>query len=115
MYELMDNKYTTVKKMAKELALEDYKPVMVLKLSKQTTITIGNLKEFSERISKETGYTTLVFPNENETSAKIISIYESKSVDIETLKQYIYTKYDKDDLKDTPYTKIKDVVNRKNE
>jgi|TARA_R110001583_G_scaffold54736_5_gene167135 hypothetical protein len=111
----MDNKYTTVKKMAKELALEDYKPVMVLKLSKQTTITIGNLKEFSERISKETGYTTLVFPNENETSAKIISIYESKSVDIETLKQYIYTKYDKDDLKDTPYTKIKDVVNRKNE
>ena len=115
MYELMDNKYTTVKKMAKELALEDYKPVMILKLSKQTTITIGNLKEFSERISKETGYTTLVFPNENETSAKIISIYESKSVDIETLKQYIYTKYDKDDLKDTPYTKIKDIVNRKNE
>jgi hypothetical protein len=111
----MDNKYTTVKKMAKELALEDYKPVMILKLSKQTTITIGNLKEFSERISKETGYTTLVFPNENETSAKIISIYESKSVDIETLKQYIYTKYDKDDLKDTPYTKIKDIVNRKNE
>ena len=111
----MDNKYTTVKKMAKELALEDYKPVMVLKLSKQTTITIGNLKEFSERISKETGYTTLVFPNENETSAKIISIYESTSVDIDTLKQYIYTKYDKDDLKDTPYTKIKDVVNRKNE
>jgi len=111
----MDNKYTTVKKMAKELALEDYKPVMVLKLSKQTTTTIGNLKEFSEKISKESGYTTLVFPNENETSAKIISIYESKSVDIETLKQYIYTKYDKDDLKDTPYTKIKDIVNRKNE
>ena len=51
----MDNKYTTVKKMAKELALEDYKPVMILKLSKQTTITIGNLKEFSERISKERG------------------------------------------------------------
>jgi hypothetical protein len=54
-----------------------------------------------------------VFPNENETSAKIISIYGSERVDIDSLKEYIYTKYDKNDLKDTPYTKIKDIVNRK--
>ena len=113
MHELMENKYTSVKKIAKELALEDYKPLMILKLSQQSTLTIGNLKYFTERITKETGYTTLVFPNENETSAKIISIYGSESVDIETLKEYIYTKYDKNDLKDTPYTKIKDIVNKK--
>jgi len=110
----MENKYTSVKKIAKELALEDYKPVMVIKLSKETTRTVVNLKEFTKRITEETGYTTLTFPNENETSAKIISIYESERVDIDTLKEYIYGKYGDDELIDTPYTKIKDMVSRKN-
>tara|TARA_R110001583_G_C5440966_1_gene389854 strand:- start:149 stop:481 length:333 start_codon:yes stop_codon:yes gene_type:complete len=109
----MENKYTTVKKIAKELALEDYKPVMVLKLSKQATIAIVDLKEFIKKITQETGYTTLVFPNENETSGKIISIYDSEMVDIGTLKEYIYGKYGNEDLTETPYTKIKDMLNRK--
>jgi cupin superfamily acireductone dioxygenase involved in methionine salvage len=109
----MENKYITVKKIAKELALEDYKPVMILKLSKQATMTIGDLKEFVQKITKETGYTTLVFPNENETSGKIISIYDSEKVDIDVLKEYIYGKYGDDELTDTPYTKIKDLVGKK--
>jgi len=112
-YELMENKYTTVKKMAKELALEDYKPVMILKLSKQSTITIGNLKEFTKRVTEETGYIVLVFPNENETSGKIISIYDSERVDIDVLKEYIYGKYGADELTDRPYTKIKDFIKKK--
>ena len=109
----MENKYTSVKKIAKELALEEYKPVMILKLSNQATIAIGNLKEFTRKITEETGYTTLVFPNENETSGKIISIYDSEMVDIDTLKEYIYGKYGNEDLTDTPYTKIKDMLDRK--
>jgi hypothetical protein len=109
----MENKYTTVKKIAKELALEDYKPVMILKLSKQATRAIVDLKEFIKKITEETGYTTLVFPNENETSGKIISIYDSERVDIDTLKEYIYGKYGNEDLTDTPYTKIKDMIGRK--
>ena len=110
----MENKYTSVKKIAKELALEEYKPVMILKLSNQATIAIGNLKEFTKKITEETGYTTLVFPNENETSGKIISIYDSERVDIDTLKEYIYGK-DNNKLFETPYSKIKEIINKRNE
>eukprot|EP01050_Picozoa_sp_SAG11_P001451 SAG11_NODE_62_length_19006_cov_6.513143_22_plen_111_part_00 len=109
----MENKYTSVKKIAKELALEEYKPVMILKLSKQATLAIGNLKKFTQKITEETGYTILVFPNEKETSGQIISIYDAERVDIDILKEYIYGKYGNNDLTDTPYTKIKDMVGKK--
>ena len=57
----MENKYTSVKKIAKELALEDYKPIMILKLSQQSTISIGNLKEFTERITRIANNICFVF------------------------------------------------------
>ena len=62
MYELMKDNHKSIKKLAKELALEDYKPVMILKLSKEATLTVGdNIRGWSKQISKETGYTVLGF------------------------------------------------------
>ena len=110
----MEDKYKSIKKLAKELALEDYKPVMILKLSKEATISMGTkIKGLSAEISKETGYVVLVFPNEPETHAEIISIYGAERVDIDTLKEYIYGKDDK--LFETPYTKIREIINKRNE
>ena len=115
MYELMKDNHKSVKKLAKELALKDYKPVMILKLSKDTTATMGTkIKGLSTEISKETGYVVLVFPNEPETTAEIISIYGAERVDIDTLKEYIYGK-DNNKLFETPYTKIREIINKRNE
>ena len=95
-----------------ELILEKYKPVMVIQLSRNTT---NKLKEWGEDISKQTGYEVLVFPDEKDTSVKIVSVYGTEMDTLENINEYIEKKEKPPRLKNTPFTTIKDIIKNKDE
>tara|TARA_R110000824_G_scaffold55075_1_gene151869 strand:- start:49 stop:387 length:339 start_codon:yes stop_codon:yes gene_type:complete len=99
-----------------ELILEKYKPVMVIQLSRNTTNKLSNkLKEWGEDISKQTGYEVLVFPDEKDTSVKIVSVYGTEMDTLENINEYIEKKDKPPRLKNTPFTTIKDIIKNKDE
>ena len=99
-----------------ELILEKYKPVMVIQLSRNTTNKLSNkLKKWAEDISRQTGYEVLVFPDEKNTSVKIVSVYGTETETLENLKEFIEKKDNTTKLKNTPFTTIKDIIKNKDE
>ena len=87
----MEKDLTNTKILANELLMEKYKPVMVIKLSKNTTLRlISRLKEFAMDIREKTHYEVLIFPDEEKTEVEIVSICKSEYQEIESIKNYIY-------------------------
>ena len=75
-----------------------------------------NIKEFAEDISERTRYEVLIFPDEKETSIKIVSICNSETQNIEDIKEYVYKKYEGYKDGNGPFNTIKDRIdNSKNE
>ena len=94
--------------------LEKYQPLLMVKLSSPATIRLGSdIEKFASDIREKSGYEVIVFPNEEETDIKLVSICESESVDISKLKDYIYTKYKSPSIQETPFTKIKDIIKKR--
>tara|TARA_R100000322_G_scaffold45588_1_gene28605 strand:+ start:307 stop:648 length:342 start_codon:yes stop_codon:yes gene_type:complete len=111
----MEKDLTNTKILANELLMEKYKPVMVIKLSKNTTLRlISRLKEFAMDIREKTHYEVLIFPDEEKTEVEIVSICKSEYQEIESIKNYIYKKYETEDLSNVPYTRIIDKLKEKN-
>jgi len=77
------------KKIANELLLEKYEPILVIKLSHVPPVK--QLQSFAERIQEQFGYLTLVLPGDLETSVDIISVCKSEIVEIDTLKEKVYS------------------------
>jgi|TARA_B100001094_G_scaffold139476_1_gene134900 hypothetical protein len=113
----MTNKLDKSKEVVNDLLLQNYTPVLMVKLSTPSTIRLGkNLEKFALDISKKTGYEVLMFPNEEETDLKLVSVCGDKTEEIEELREYIFTKYKSQSLENTPFTKIRDIVKKnKNE
>ena len=114
----MDKKTHDKNRISNELLLETYKPVMILKLSRHATSALDGdlkLKQLGDKIMEKTGYTVLVFPNEETTSAEIISVCGSRMTDIDEIKEYIYKKNDESNFIDTPFTTIKNIIEKRNE
>ena len=112
----MKEKITNTEIIANELLLEKYRPIMVVKLSKTTTLKLTNkLKEFALDISDKTGYEVLLFPDEKDTSVNLISVCNTETENIDNLRKYIYDKYANSKLEDTPFTTIKDRIKKSNE
>ena len=112
----MSKDITNTERIANELLLEKYRPLMVVKLSKPTTLRIGDLEKFALDLSDKSGYEVLLFPDEEETDIKIVSVCDSKFKDIEELKSYIYKRYETTLLSNSKYTKVKDYIKKdKNE
>ena len=113
----MTKKVDKPKEVINDLLLQNYKPVLMVKLSTPSTIRLGeNLEKFALDISEKTGYEVLMFPNEEETDLKLVSICGVKTKEIEELREYIFTKYKSQSLENTPFTKIRDIVKKnKNE
>jgi hypothetical protein len=100
-------------RIANDLLLEKYMPVMVVTLSRKTTITLSDkLKEFALDLSTKTGYEVLLFPDEDKTSVNIISVCNHRQVEIDDIKEYVYGKYKSDVKEEIPYTKITDRLNK---
>jgi|TARA_R100001377_G_scaffold83848_1_gene66147 hypothetical protein len=111
----MDNNVKNVEVIPNKSLIEKYKPILVVKLSTPTTIRLGDdLEKFALDIREKSGYEVITFPNEEETEVKVVSICESESIDITELKDYIYTKYKSPGIQDTPFTKIKDIIKKRN-
>ena len=107
----MSKNITNTERIANELLLEKYKPLMVVKLSNKATSNLqGKLKEFALNISKKTKYEVLIFPDEDITEVKIVSVCNTEKIDLKDLQNEIYSK-DKERLKNIPFTPIKDKVN----
>ncbi len=112
----MSKNITNTERIANELLLEKYKPIMVIKLSKKATTNLkGKLEIFALDVSKKTKYEVLIFPDEEKTEVNIVSVCNSEIISLEDLRKYIYSKdRQKDKLKHTPFTTIKDKLKEKN-
>jgi|TARA_R110000823_G_scaffold223799_1_gene351852 hypothetical protein len=111
----MVKKITNTEIIANELLIEKYRPLMVIKLSKPTTLRVGsNLEKFALDISDKSGYEVLLFPEEDKTEIEIVSVCNSKFVEVEDIKNYIYEKYENKLLDNSPYTRAKDFIKNKN-
>ena len=107
----MSKDITNTERIANELLIEKYIPLMVVKLSKSTTIRVGgNLEKFALDISDKSGYEVLIFPDENTTEIKIVSVCGSEFKEVKELKTYIYEKYENTLLNNSPYKKVKDYI-----
>ena len=76
------------KKIANELLLEKYEPILVIKLIRVPLV--DELQAFASKIQKDFAYQTLVLPGEIETSVEIVSVCKSESTEIEILKDKVY-------------------------
>jgi len=76
------------KKIANELLLEKYEPILVIKLIRVPPV--DELQAFASKIQKDFGYQTLVLPGELETSVDIISVCKTQSMEIDNLKEMVY-------------------------
>lgn len=84
----MEDNLKETKKIANELLLEKYEPILVIKLIRVPPVK--ELQVFASRIQKDFGYQTLVLPGEIETTVEIVSVCKSESVEIEDLKEKVY-------------------------
>ena len=110
----MVKKITNTEIIANELLIEKYRPLMVIKLSKPTTLRVGlDLEKFALDISDKCGYEVLLFPEEDKTEIEIVSVCNSKFVELEEIKNYIYEKYENKLLDSSPYKKVKDFIKKK--
>ena len=111
----MPKEINNTERLANELLLERYKPLMVVKLSRSATISLSDkLKTFALDLSDKTNYEVLLFPDEEITSVEIVSVCNTNKLDIEDIREYVYGKYEKkEDLTGIPYTKVKDFINKK--
>ena len=110
----MTKKNNKAGEVVNDLLLQNYKPILMVKLSTPSTVRLGeNIEKFALDISKKTGYEVLMFPNEEETDLKLVSVCGVKTKEIEELRNYIFDKYKSTDLKNTPFTKIKDIIKKR--
>ena len=81
-------KLKNTKRIANELLLEKYEPILVIKLIRIPPV--DELQAFASKIQKDFGYQTLVLPGELETAVEIVSVCKTQSTEIETLREKVY-------------------------
>ena len=113
----MEKNISKTQRIANELLIERYKPILVIQLSVNATRNLGGkIKNFAEDVSERTRYEVLIFPDEKETSVKIVSICNTEKENIEDIKEYVYKKYEGYTTNKNPFKTIKDRIDEnKNE
>ena len=111
----MTKNITNTERIANELLLEKYKPLMVIKLSNNATNNLQNkLEKFALDVSKKTKYEVLIFPNEEKTEVKIVSVCGAENISLEELQKQVYKK-NVNKNSNTVFTTIKEKLKRKND
>tara|TARA_R110000824_G_scaffold127856_2_gene288483 strand:+ start:224 stop:592 length:369 start_codon:yes stop_codon:yes gene_type:complete len=83
----MADKLKETKKIANELLLEKYEPILVIKLIRIPPVE--ELQAFALKIQKDFGYQTLVLPGEIETSVDIVSVCKTDVGEIKELRDKV--------------------------
>ena len=75
---------TKAEKIANELLIEKYEPILVLKLNIEYIggMSETELKEKTNNVSEHTGYKVLLLPTSGENDAKIIGVCGTQQFDI---------------------------------
>ena len=76
------------KKIANELLLEKYEPILVIKLRRIPPLE--ELHAFANKIQEDFKYPTLVLPGELETTVDLVSICKTKVSEVEDLKNQVF-------------------------
>ena len=83
----MKEERKNTERVANELLLEKYEPILVIKLMR--IHSMEELNHFITKIQEDFGYNTLVLPGELETSVEVVSVCNAEIKDINELKENV--------------------------
>tara|TARA_R110001606_G_C15124554_1_gene622555 strand:+ start:110 stop:451 length:342 start_codon:yes stop_codon:yes gene_type:complete len=108
---------TNTEKIANELLIEKYEPIMVLKLNIEHISTMSDieLKDKVKGVSEHTGYKVLLLPTSGDSDAKIIGVCGTQQFDMHELQGIILDSFDDVDIMMGSFDKVeKFIKNRYN-
>ena len=109
---------TNTERIAKQLFIEKYEPILVLKLNIDDVVNMDEkeIKTKIREVGEQTGYKVLLLTTKGDSDAKIIGVCETEQFDIEKLQDIIFESFDDVDIMMGSYDKVKDFMkNRHNE
>ena len=91
---------TNTEKIANELLIEKYEPILVLKLNIDYIGGMDDteLKDKTKDVSEHTGYKVLLLPTSGENDAKIIGVCGTQQFDMHELQGIIFDSFDDVDI-----------------
>ena len=105
-------KITNTEKIANELLIEKYEPIMVLKLNidYMSTMSDTELKDKVKDVSEHTGYKVLLLPTSGENDAKIIGVCGTQQFDMHELQGIILDSFDDVDIMMGSFDKVEKFI-----
>ena len=103
---------TKVEKIANELLIEKYEPILVLKLNIEYIggMSETELKEKTNNVSEHTGYKVLLLPTSGENDAKIIGVCGTQQFDMHELQGIILDSFDDVDIMMGSFDKVEKFI-----
>jgi len=109
---------TNTEKIANELLIERYEPIMVLKLNIDYIRGMSDteLKDKTKDVSEHTGYKVLLLPTSGDSDAKIIGVCGTQQFDMHELQGLIFDSFDDVDIMMGSFDKVEEFMkNRYND
>tara|TARA_R110000765_G_scaffold296590_1_gene391725 strand:- start:190 stop:531 length:342 start_codon:yes stop_codon:yes gene_type:complete len=109
---------TNTEKIANELLIERYEPIMVLKLNIDyiSGMSDTELKDKTKDVSEHTGYKVLLLPTSGDSDAKIIGVCGTQQFDMHELQGLIFDSFDDVDIMMGSFDKVEEFMkNRYND
>ena len=105
-------KITNTEKIANELLIERYEPIMVLKLNidYMGTMSTIELKDKAKDVSEHTGYKVLLLPTSGDNDAKIIGVCGTQQFDMQELQGIIFDSFDDVDIMMGSFGKVEKFI-----
>lgn len=103
---------TNTEKIANELLIEKYEPIMVLKLNIDYIggMSDTELKDKIKEVSEDTGYKVLLLPTSGDSDAKIIGVCGTQQFDMHELQGIILDSFDDVDIMMGSFTKVEKFI-----
>jgi len=103
---------TNTEKIANQLLIEKYEPILVLKLNIEymSEMSDTELKSKTKDVSEHTGYKVLVLPTSGENDAKIIGVCGTQQFDIHELQGIIFDSFDDVDIMLGSFDKVQKFI-----
>ncbi len=103
---------TNTEKIANQLLIEKYEPILVLKLNMDYISEMNDteLKDKTKDVSEHTGYKVLLLPTSGENDAKIIGVCGTQQFDINELQDIIFDSFDDVDIMLGSFDKVQKFI-----
>ena len=103
---------TNTEKIANQLLIEKYEPILLLKLNMDYISEMNDteLKDKTKDVSEHTGYKVLLLPTSGENDAKIIGVCGTQQFDINELQDIIFDSFDDVDIMLGSFDKVQKFI-----